>query len=65
MHISFGYGIENFLALHTYIHKQGLTAGPSYMDLLLSLLDVEFNFHLNVAQDKVKTPIKLSLFIKI
>jgi len=55
MHISFGYDIENFLALHTYIHKQGLTAGPSYMDLLLSLLDVEFNFHLNVAQESEGT----------
>jgi hypothetical protein len=35
-----GHGIENFLVLHTYIHKQELTAGPSSTDLLLSLLDV-------------------------
>jgi len=46
-----GHGIENFLVLHTYIHKQGLTAGPPSMDLLLSLLDIEFSFHLNVAPE--------------
>jgi hypothetical protein len=55
MHVSFVHGIENFLVLHTYIHKHGLTAGPSYMDLLLSLLDVEFSFQLNVAQETEDT----------
>jgi hypothetical protein len=50
-----GHGIENVLVLHTYIHKQELTAGPSSMDLTLSLLDVVFSFHLNVAPETEET----------